>query len=78
MIRLVVLALLMSLAVGVISGMAWGPYQGKGPAKPPCCVRSSASETWSLDRYYGNYWMIALPKAAGVHVCVRMHPNKQF
>ena len=25
-----------------------------------------------------NYWMIALLQAAGVHVCVRMHPNKQY
>jgi hypothetical protein len=30
-----------------------------------------------LDRYYGNFWMIALLKAADVHVCVRIHAGRR-
>jgi hypothetical protein len=79
MIRLVVL---MALAVGVLSGMAWGPYQGKGTGESALLRqligRLKRGDLVVLDRYYGNYWMIALLQAAGVHVCVRMHSNKKY
>jgi putative transposase len=79
LIRLVVL---MSLAVGVLSGMAWGPYQGKGTGETALLRRLigrlKRGDMVVLDRYYGNYWMIALLQQAGVHVCVRMHANKQY
>ena len=79
MIRLVVL---MSLAVGVISGLAWGPYQGKGTGETALLrqllPRLKAGDVVVLDRYYGNYWMIALLQKVGVHVCVRMHANKKY
>jgi putative transposase len=79
MIRLVVL---MSLAVGTIKAMAWGPYQGKGTGETALLRqligRMKRGDMVVLDRYYGNYWMIALLQAAGVHVCVRMHANKKY
>jgi putative transposase len=79
MIRLVVL---MSLAVGVISAMAWGPYQGKGTGETALLrqliERLKRGDMVVLDRYYGNYWMIVLLLAAGAHVCVRMHANKKY
>lgn len=79
MIRLVVL---ISLAVGVISAMAWGPYQGKGTGETALLRlligRLKPGDVVVLDRYYGNYWMIALLLAADVHVCVRIHPHKKY
>jgi putative transposase len=79
MIRLVVL---MSLAVGVLSGMAWGPYQGKWTGESALLRqlfrRLKRGDMVVLDRYYGNYWMIAMLQRAGVHACVRMHANKQY
>lgn len=79
MIRLVVL---MSLAVGVLGTMAWGPYQGKGTGETALLRqligRLKRGDMVVLDRYYGNYWMIALLQAAGVQVCVRMHANKKY
>jgi putative transposase len=79
MIRLVVL---MSLAVGVLSGMAWGPYQGKGTGESALLRqlfgRLKPGDMVVLDRYYGNYWIIAMLQKAGVHVCVRMHANKHY
>jgi len=79
MIRLVVL---LSLAVGVISGMAWGPYQGKGTGETALLRqllgRLRPGDVVVLDRYYGNYWMIALLQKADIHVCVRMHANKKY
>jgi putative transposase len=79
LIRLVVL---MSLAVGAISGMAWGPYQGKGTGETALLRqligRLKRGDMVVLDRYYGNYWMIVLLLDAGVQVCVRMHANKKY
>ncbi len=78
MIRLVVL---ISLATAAIGGMAWGPYQGKGSGETALLrrllSRLTAGDVVVLDRYYGNYWMIALLLAIGVRVCVRLHHNKK-
>jgi putative transposase len=78
-IRLVVLV---SLAIGAISGIAWGPYQGKGTGETALLRlllgRLKRGDVVVLDRYYGNYWTIVLLLAAGVQVCVRMHANKKY
>jgi putative transposase len=75
------LVALLSLATGVISGMAWGPYQGKGTGETALMRallgRLKPDDVVVLDRYYGNYWMIALLLAAGVHICVRVHHHKK-
>ena len=79
MIRLVVL---LSLAVGAINGMAWGPYQGKGTGETALLRqlidRLKQGDVVVLDRYYGNYWMIALLQAANVDVCVRLNANQKY
>jgi putative transposase len=79
---LIRLVALLSLATGAISGMAWGPYQGKGTGETALlrrllCGRLKPGDVVVLDRYYGNFWMIALLRLAGVHVCVRLHHNKK-
>jgi hypothetical protein len=62
--------------------MAWGPYQGKGTGETALLRqlfgRLKRGDMVVLDRYYGNYWIIAMLQEAGVHVCVRMHANKQY
>src|SRR5206468_1872896 len=68
MIRLLAL---LSLATGAISGMAWGPYQGKGTGETALLRRLLSGrlkpgDVVVLDRYYGNFWMIALLLACGV------------
>jgi putative transposase len=79
MIRLVVL---MSLAVGAISAMAWGPCQGKGTGETALfrqlIGRLKRGDLVVLDRNFGHYWTIALLHIADVHVCVRMHANKKY
>ena len=62
--------------------MAWGPYQGKGTGETALLRqlfgRLKRGDMVVLDRYYGNYWIIAMLQKAGVHVCVRMHANKHY
>ena len=79
---LIRLVALLSLASGAISGMAWGPYQGKGTGETALLRRLlgrrlKPGDVVVLDRYYGNFWMIALLRDAGIHVCVRLHHHKK-
>ena len=76
------LVALLSLATGAIAGMEWGPYQGKGTGETALLRRLLTDslehgDVVVLDRYYGNYWMIALLLDAGVQVCVRANANKK-
>jgi hypothetical protein len=79
MIRLV---MLLSLATAAILGMTWGPYKGKGTGETSLLRelfrRLQAGDLLVLDRYYGNFWMIALLLRGGFHVCARMHHRKKF
>jgi len=78
-IRMVVL---MSLATAGLLDMAYGPYQGKETgetallrllldAVPPGTVLLA-------DRYYCNYWLVAMALACGIDVVFRMHQRRDF
>jgi hypothetical protein len=75
MVRLVVLA---CLATAAISGMAYGPYQGKGTSEigllHQLLSRLRPGDVVVADRYYCTYWVLAvLLLVAKVDVCVRLH-----
>jgi hypothetical protein len=78
MIRLLVL---ISLATAAISTLAYGPYQGKATGETALLRRLlkhfKPGDVVVLDRYHGNYWMIALLRAAHVDVCIRVHHGKR-
>jgi putative transposase len=78
MIRLVALV---SLATGLVGGLAYGPYQGKHTGETALLRRlrgrAKPGDVVVLDRYYGNYWMVALLLSWGVDVCVRVHHGKK-
>jgi putative transposase len=78
MIRLVVL---ITLATAVISAMAYGPYQGKATGETALLRRLlkhfKPGDVVVLDRYHGNFWMIALLRKHHVDVCIRVHHGKR-
>lgn len=68
---------LLSLATGMLSGMAMGPYRGKETGETALlrqlldCFRQG--DVLLADRYYCSYFMIALLQELGVDFVVRMH-----
>jgi putative transposase len=78
-IRMVVL---MSLATATLLDMAYGPYAGKETGEtallrlllgdvPPGTVLLA-------DRYYCNYWLVAMAQALGIDVVFRMHQLRDY
>lgn len=79
MIRLVVV---LSLATAALTGLAYGPCQGKETGEtallrlllgdvPP-------GDILLADRYYCTYWLVALAQARGVDVVFRMHHKRDY
>jgi hypothetical protein len=71
------LAVLLSLATGMIMDMALGPYLGKETGET-ALLRSllahfTPGDILLADRYYCSYFMVALLLAAGVDFVTRIH-----
>jgi putative transposase len=74
LIRMVVL---LSLATAMVGGMAMGPYAGKETGETALfrqlLDRLKPGDVVLADRYFCSYFMIALLRALGVDVVVRLH-----
>jgi Transposase DDE domain len=70
-----------SLAVGTVLEAAMGPYQGKQTSEL-ALLRTIIEEFRPgdivlADRFFCSYWVIALLKARGVDVVVRLHQRRR-
>jgi putative transposase len=71
---------LCSLATGMITGMACGPYAGKETGEP--ALLRTLFDTFSRgdvllgDRYYCGWFMLALLQELGVDFVVRLHQHR--
>lgn len=71
-----------SLATACVIDAAIGKYKGKETGETALlrqllsCFQSG--DIAVADRYYGNYWMIALFMAIGVDVCFRVHQCRRL
>ena len=78
-IRMVVL---MSLATGSLLDMAFGPYEGKKTGETALLrkllVNVRPGTILLADRYYCNYWLVAMAQALGLDVVFRMHQLRDF
>jgi hypothetical protein len=79
MIRLVVL---LSLASAALLDMAAGPGAGKETGETALLRQLldgvAAGDVLLADRYYCNYWLVALAQARGVDVVFRMHQLRDY
>ena len=71
---------LLSLATGMVTGMAMGPYAGKETGES-ALLRSlldgfDPGDVMLADRYYCSYFMIALLQARGVDLVARLHQRR--
>ncbi len=71
------MVVLLSLATGMVTGMALGPYQGKETGEPALLrellQQFSAGDIMLADRCYCSYFLIALLRQIGVDVVTRLH-----
>jgi hypothetical protein len=71
------MVVLLSLATGMLSGMALGPYQGKETGEPALLRELldhfSGGEILLCDRCYCSYFLIVLLRRIGVDVVTRLH-----
>jgi putative transposase len=69
-----------SLATACVIDSAIGKYKGKGTGETALLRQLldcfSPGDIAVADRFYGNYWMIALLIMRGVDVCFRKHQNR--
>ncbi len=70
----------MSLASGMLTGMAMGPYAGKETGEP-ALLRSllggfKRGDILLADRYYCSYFMIALLQELGIDLVARLHQRR--
>jgi putative transposase len=76
------MVVLMSLATASLLDMAYGPYQGKETGETALLrllLDDVAPGTVLLaDRYYCNYWLVAMAKARDIDVVFRMHQLRDF
>jgi putative transposase len=77
LIRMVVLV---SLATAMVGGMALGPYAGKATGETALfrqlLDRLKPGDVVLADRYFCSYFMIALLRALGVDVVMRLHQKR--
>jgi hypothetical protein len=78
LIRMVVL---LSLATAMVGGMEMGPYAGKETGETALfrqlLQRLKPGDVVLADRYFCSYFMIALLRAAGVDVVMRLHQRRR-
>ena len=74
------MVVLLSLATGMVSGMALGPYSGKETGETALFRelfdRLQAGDVVLGDRYYCSYFMICLLRELGVDVVTRLHQKR--
>lgn len=74
------IVVLLSLATGMVSDMAIGPYKGKETGEPALfrqlleCLQHG--DVVLADRYYCSYFMVCLLKELGVDFTVRLHQKR--
>jgi len=75
------MVVLLSLATAMVSGMALGPYAGKGTGEPALLRqllgRLGEGDILLADRYYCSYLMICLLLESGVDFVVRLHQRRR-
>ena len=73
---------LMSLATAAVQGFAYGPYQGKETGETALfrqlLSNLSPGSIVVADRYYCSYFMVALLRAHGVDVVLRLHHKRHY
>lgn len=78
---LVRMVVLFSLATGLLSGMALGPYAGKETGEPALLrelrERLQPGDVLLADRYYCSYFMIALLLEWGIDIVTRLHQRRR-
>ena len=71
---------LLSLASGMLTGMAMGPYAGKETGESALLRsllgRFKRGDILLADRYYCSYFMIALLQERGIDFVVRLHQRR--
>jgi hypothetical protein len=76
------MVLLFSLATAAVTGMAYGPYQGKKTGETALLRQLlddvPAGSVLLADRYYCSYWMLALARERGIDVVFRMHQKRHY
>jgi hypothetical protein len=76
------LVVLLSLATGMLTGMALGPYTGKGTGEPALFRsqfdRLKPGDVVLADRYYCSYFMLAMLQARGVDIVSRVHQRRKI
>ena len=74
------MVVLLSLATGMVNGMALGPYSGKETGETALFRemfdRLQAGDVVLGDRYYCSYFMICLLRELGVDVVTRLHQKR--
>ena len=71
---------LLSLATGMVTDMAMGPYAGKETGEPALLRsllgRFKRGDILLADRYYCSYFMIALLQERGIDLVARLHQRR--
>ena len=71
---------LLSLASGMLTGMAMGPYAGKETGENALLRsllgRFKRGDIVLADRYYGSYFMIAMLQELGIDFVARLHQRR--
>lgn len=75
------MVVLLSLATGMVTRMAMGPYAGKGTGEP-ALFRSllgdiDRNDIVLADRYYCSYFMIALLQELSIDIVARIHQRRK-
>lgn len=76
------IVVLLSLATGMVTNMAMGPYAGKGTGEP-ALLRSlldsiDRNDIVLADRYYCSYFMVALLQELGIDLVARAHQRRKM
>lgn len=78
---LVRMVVLFSLATGLLSGLALGPYAGKETGEPALLrelrEQLQPGDVLLADRYYCSYFMIALLLEWGIDIVTRLHQRRR-
>jgi putative transposase len=73
---------LVSLATAGVLGLAYGPYQGKQTGETALfrqlLKHLRRGDVVVADRYYCSYFMVALLRACGVDVVLRLHQRRRY
>jgi hypothetical protein len=73
---------LVSLATAGVLGLAYGPYQGKQTGETALfrqlLGQLRPGDVVVADRYYCSYFMVALLRACGVDVVLRLHQRRRY